>query len=189
MSAFQDPHMAESVGFNNGHALGCAQGMEAGYTNGWNEATTIGNRVISERDRFIQNLQAANASLEDANARLGAENAQLRQLLELQQEQSHSVRADYENMHKAFLGVVAIAGPAMQVVARQPLSVRDAFLTHYGDEAYRLQGSEYVAANRWPHNQPLVKQYLPAARGIIYAAIDEAKSQEPQPAAGHIATA
>ena len=105
MSRFENSYLAESVGYNNGHARGLSagidMGMEHGYTKGWNEATIHANGVIAERDQLIDKLYGA-------NERLGAENALLKQQLQLQQEQAQSLRAEYEAMFKAFQGVVAI---------------------------------------------------------------------------------
>ena len=60
MSRFENSYLAESVGYNNGHANGMADGVaverEHGYTQGWNEATIHANGVIDERNqhRFMQ---------------------------------------------------------------------------------------------------------------------------------------
>lgn len=182
MSVFQDPRLAESVGYNTGHANGHALGLEQGYTNGWNAATIHGENVIAERDGVIERLH-------DANANLQHRLAQMQQLLELQQEQAQSLRADYEGMHKAFLGVVAIATPAIKIVAHQPLAVRDTFISEYGDNAYKLQGREYVTAHRFPHNQPLVKQYFSIGHHVINETIAQIKKQQASPSPGTAATA
>ena len=140
MSQFENSYLAESVGYNNGHARGLSagieMGMEHGYTKGWNEATIHANGVIAERDQLIDKLYGA-------NERLGAENAQLKKQLQLQQEQAQSLRAEYEAMFKAFLGVVAIARPAMKAVAKLPLHERGQIFYQYGEEAAGLQSLEY----------------------------------------------
>lgn len=175
MSRYDNSYLAESIGYNNGHANGMADGVavgrEHGYTQGWNEATTHANGVIAERDQLIDRLYGA-------NERLGAENAQLKQQLQLQQEQAHTLRAEYEGMFKAFLGAVAIAGPAMQAVARLPLKERGHIYYEYGDEAARLQSLEYVKANRFPDNQPLIRQYLPIAKQVFDQAYEQLQQQE-----------
>lgn len=182
MSVFENSHLAESVGYNNGHANGHALGLEQGYTSGWNAATIHSENVIAERDGVI-------ARLHDSNAHLQHQLAQMQQHLELQHEQAQSLRADYEGMHKAFLGVVALATPAMRIVALQPLAERDQFVAQYGDNAIKLQGQEYVSAHRFPHNQPLVKQYLPIAHHVLNETIAQIKRQQASPAPGAAATA
>jgi flagellar biosynthesis/type III secretory pathway protein FliH len=103
MSRFENSYLAESVGYNNGHANGMADGVavgrEHGYTQGWNEATIHANGVIAERNELIDRLYGA-------NERLSAENAQLKQQLQLQQEHAHKPCArSTKAMFKAFLGV------------------------------------------------------------------------------------
>lgn len=182
MSVFQDPRLAESVGYNTGHAHGHALGLEQGYTNGWNAATIHSENVIAERDGVI-------ARLHDSNAHLQHQLAQMQQHLELQHEQAQSLRADYDGMHKAFLGVVAIATPAMKIVAHQPLEDRHTFIKDYGDNAYKLQGRDYVTAHRFPHNQPLVKQYLSIGHHVIDQTIEQVRRLQTSPAPGAAATA
>lgn len=175
MSRFESSYLAESVGYasglNNGYANGLAVGQEEGYTLGWNEATEHGNRVLAERDQLIDRLYGA-------NERLGAENAQLKQHIQLQQEQAQSLRAEYEAMFKAFQGAVAIARPAMKAVAKLPLHERGQIFYQYGEEAVRLQSQEYVTANRFPHNQPLVQQYLPIANQVFSQTYEQLRRQE-----------
>ncbi len=184
MSRFENSYLAESVGYNNGHARGLSSGidmgMEHGYTKGWNEATMHGNAVVAERDQLIDRLYGA-------NERLGAENAQLKQQLQLQQEQAQSLRAEYEAMFKAFQGAVAIALPAMRAVAKLPLKERSQIFYQYGDEAVRLQSQEYVIANRFPHNQPLVQQYLPIAYQVFNQTYKQLQQQEAESKAEHAA--
>jgi hypothetical protein len=164
MSRFENSYLAESVGFNNGHARGLSSGidmgLEHGYTKGWNEATTHANGVIAERDQLIDRLYGA-------NERLGAENALLKQQLQLQQEQAQTLRAEYEGMFKAFLGTVAIAHPAMKVVAKLPLSERAEVFDQFCDQAIQLQSREYVAQNKYPSSQPLILKYLPIANQVF----------------------
>lgn len=175
MSRFQNSYLAESVGYANGcatgHATGLSLGREQGYTQGWNEATIHANGVIEEREQLIDRLYGA-------NERLGAENAQLKQHIQLQQEQAQSLRAEYEAMFKAFQGAVAIARPAMKAVAKLPLHERGQIFYQYGEEAVRLQSQEYVTANRFPHNQPLVRQYLPIANQVFSQTYEQLCRQE-----------
>ena len=60
MSRFENSYLAESVGYNNGHARGIAHGIEAGkqagFTEGWNAAIMECNPMIEERDREIARL-------------------------------------------------------------------------------------------------------------------------------------
>lgn len=180
MSRFESSYLAESVGYasglNNGYANGLTVGREEGYTQGWNEATIHANGVIAERDQLIDKLYGA-------NERLGAENAQLKQQLQLQQEQAQSLRAEYEAMFKAFQGVVAIARPAMKAVAKLPLHERGQIFYQYGEEAVGLQSQEYVIANRFPDNQPLIRQYLPIAKQVFDQTYEQLQQQQSEPKA------
>lgn len=183
MSRFSDPYLAESVGYNNGHArgldVGINLGMENGYTRGWNEATVLGNAAVAERDATIDKLYSA-------NERLAAENAQLRQHIQLQQEQAQALRADYEGMRMAFLGAVSVAFPAMKAVAKLPVQERNDVLYQYGRKAVELQSKEYVLANSFPHEQPLVQKYLPIANQVFaqtYAQMRQLESEQKAEAA------
>ena len=175
MSRFENSYLAESVGYNNGHANGMADGVavgrEHGYTQGWNEATIHANGVIAERNELIDRIYGA-------NERLGAENAQLKQQLQLQQEQAQALRAEYETMFKSFLGVVAIARPAMKAVAKLPFKERGQIYYEYGDEAARLQTLDYVKANRFPANQQLILKYLPIANQVFNQTYKQLQQQE-----------
>ena len=175
MSRYENSYLAESVGYNNGHANGMADGVavgrEHGYTQGWNEATIHANGVIDERNQLVDRLYGA-------NGRLGAENAQLKQQLQLQQEQAQSLRAEYEAMFKSFLGVVAIARPAMKAVARLSLQERKDIYYEYGKQAVDLLTQEYVVANRFPDNQPLIFKHLPIANQVISQTRNQLKQQE-----------
>ena len=178
MSRFADPYLAESVGYNSGHAhgldAGIGIGLESGYTRGWNEATVIGNAAVAERDAAIDKLHSV-------NERLAAENAQLRQHIQLQQEQAQALRADYEGMRMAFLGAVSVAFPAMKAVAKLPVQERNDVLYQYGRKAVELQSKEYVLANSFPHEQPLVQKYLPIANQVFaqtYAQMRQLESEQ-----------
>lgn len=78
MSRFENSYLAESVGYNNGHARGVAQGIEAGkqagFTEGWNAAITECNPMIEGRDREIARLSGeiykGNAFIKDLRANL-----------------------------------------------------------------------------------------------------------------------
>ena len=56
MGRFGNEYLAESVGYNNGHARGIEAGKQAGFTEGWNAAITECNPMIEERDREIERL-------------------------------------------------------------------------------------------------------------------------------------
>ena len=175
MSRYENSYLAECVGYNNGHANGMADGVavgrEHGYTQGWNEATIHANGVIAERNELIDRIYGA-------NERLGAENAQLKQQLQLQQEQAQSLRAEYEAMFKSFLGVVAIARPAMKAVARLPFEERKNIYYEYGNQAVDLLTREYVLANRFPDNQPLIFKHLPIANQVFNQTHKQLQQQE-----------
>ena len=189
MGRFGNEYLAESVGYANGHANGMADGVavgrEHGYTQGWNEATIHANGVIDERNQLIDRLYGANERLGAENRRLipeneilRAENEQLKQQLQLQQEQVQALRAECEAMFKAFLGVVSIARPAMKAVAKLPLKERGQIYYEYGDEAAKLQSVEYVKANRFPGNQPLIQKYLPIAQQVFRQTHEQLQQQE-----------
>lgn len=164
MSVFQNSYLAESNGFATGHTAGIAAGYEAGesngYTDGWNDAIREANALVAKKNRLLNSLEAQ-------RDRLAQENAQLRNHLQLQQEQAQALRAEYEAMFKAFLGVVAIARPAMKAVAKLPLENRSDIFYDYAYEAQTLQTEAYVKANRYPDNQPLIKKYLPIAKSVF----------------------
>lgn len=170
MSVFQNSYLAESNGFATGHTAGIAAGYEAGesngYTDGWNDAIGEANALIAKKNRLLDNLEAQ-------RDRLVQENAQLRGQLQLQQEQAQSLRVEYEAMFKAFLGVVAIARPAMKVVAKQSLEDRTDVYYGYAREAQALQSEAYVLANRFPAKQPLIKKYLPIADQVFQSTYDQ----------------
>ena len=189
MSRYENSYLAESVGYNNGHANGMADGVavgrEHGYTQGWNEATIHANGVIDERNQLIDRLYGANERLGAENRRLipenemlREENEQLKQQLQLQQEQAQALRAEYEAMFKAFLGVVAIAHPAMKVVAKLPLSERAEVFDQFCDQAIQLQSREYVAQNKYPSSQPLILKYLPIANQVFNQTHKQLQQQE-----------
>ena len=148
MSRFADPYLAESAGYNSGHARGLEagidMGLESGYTRGWNEATVIGNAAVAERDAAIDKLHSV-------NERLAAENAQLRQHIQLQQEQAHALRADYEGMRMAFLGAVSVAFTAMKAVAKLPLQERVDVFFQSGRLAFVLRLFVFFLADNFPH--------------------------------------
>ena len=176
------------TGHYSGQAAGIAIGREYGYTDGWNEATIHAEQVIAR-------LNARLAKVEAANARLGAENELLKDnLLKQQQaiqnvslvrEQAESLRADYESMFKAFLGAVAIAGPAMKILAKQSVSERYEYIKGYSKESLRLQSPEYVTEHGFPHASPIIAKYMPVATSVIDAARrDWKKSNENAPQQG-----
>ena len=78
MGRFGNEYLAESVGYNNGHARGIAHGIEvgkqAGFTEGWNAAITECNPMIEERDREIERLSGeirkGNAYIKELRAHL-----------------------------------------------------------------------------------------------------------------------
>lgn len=139
------------------------------------------NKRLAEENAKVyeanKGLAAENARLKqkindlyDANKGLAAEsaeNTQLKQHIQLQQEQAQSLRAEYEEMFKAFLGVVAIARPAMNAVAKLPFEERAEVLDKFLDHAIELQTREYVDKNRYPSSQPLILKYLPIARQVF----------------------
>ena len=172
MSVFQNSYLVESNGFATGHTAGIAAGYEAGesngYTDGWNDAIGEANALIAKKNRLLDNLEAQ-------RDRLAQENAQLRNHLQLQQEQAQALRAEYEAMFKAFLGVVAIARPAMKAVAKMPLEDRSDVMHDYAHEAQTLQTEEYVKANRFPAKQSLIKKYLPIADNVFHSTFEKLK--------------
>lgn len=186
MGRFGNEYLAESVGYNNGHANGMADGIavgrEHGYTQGWNEATIHGNKVIAERDqeieRLVSEINKANAFIKELqNEKLRRETIE-RALEDGLQATVQSLRIEHEEMLKAFLGVVAIARPAMNAVAKLSLQERGQIFYEYGEEAVKLQTREYVVANRFPHNQLLIHQYLPIAYQVFGQTYKQLQQQE-----------
>lgn len=74
MGRFGNEYLAESVGYNNGHARGIEAGKQAGFTEGWNAAITECNPMIEERDREIERLSGeirkGNAYIKELRAHL-----------------------------------------------------------------------------------------------------------------------
>ncbi|MCP1680687.1 hypothetical protein [Kerstersia gyiorum] len=78
MSRFENSYLAESVGYNNGHASGIADGIaagkKAGFTEGWNAAIKECNPMIEARDREIDRLvgevRKGNAFIKELRANL-----------------------------------------------------------------------------------------------------------------------
>lgn len=68
MSRFQDPYLAESVGFATGHSNGMSEGvaigrqqgysngLNDGYTKGWNAAADEANSKLAKKDQDLENL-------------------------------------------------------------------------------------------------------------------------------------
>lgn len=81
-------------------------------------------------------------------------------------------------MFKAFLGVVAIAHPAMKVVAKLPLPRGQRSLTSSAIETIQLQSREYVAQNKYPSSQPLILKYLPIANQVFNQTHKQLQQQE-----------
>lgn len=201
---FENSYLAESVGYNNGHALGWKQGLDQGHINGWNDAIAKMNPVVDECNANIQRLQAECARLNAENDRLreignrataaadeihtagqrvSLHNEQLQELLRMQQEQSHSMRADYESMFTAFKGLASMIDPALRMVAGMDLQQRDNFVTDYAKQARKLLSKEHTDAHGWPHNSPLIKKYAPVSHSVIEQTIAEARERRSAAAA------
>lgn len=175
MPVFSDPYLAESAGYNTGHALGIAQGRMQAAT----RAAQARSQVVREANDIIANKNAIIEDLTAKNANLAAQNANLRSRLELQQEQAVSLRADYENMYKAFVGAVAIGNPAIKGAIKlmnyeQKMEMAREFvvLSEY------WQTPEYVRENGLPTRQPLIKQYMPDAVKIFIGIRDEMRQRK-----------
>jgi len=193
---FGNEYLAESVGFATGRAHGIAKGAAAGwqkgydlgykdghndgYNKGWSKGNIDGqNKVVAEanplfveKNDLIANLQAQLDALKIVLKRKNEEHEQTHvealQLGQLQQEQAKSLRAEYEQVHMAFLGLVAIATPLMNVFAKLPLEEKERLMDgEYGKLAVQLQSREYINANRFPHNQPLIVKYMPIASQVF----------------------
>jgi chromosome segregation ATPase len=193
---FENSYLAESVGYASGHSRGFNVGEEAGYisgrTDGWNAAVIQWRQQADEWKREAENLKAQRnqakadcalnyqigmgfkAEIEQLKHRI----AELEQTQGLQQEQAHSVRADYETMFKAFLGMIAIAGPALKRIAKLPFEEKHDFFFEYVDAAIKVQSREYINANSFPVNQPLIKQYFPLAKQVMYQINNQIKEHE-----------
>ena len=99
MSRFQNSYLAESVGYNNGHARGIAHGIEAGkqagFTEGWNAAIMECNPMIEERDREIARLSG---EIHKGNAFIG----ELRTNLEKAQHVSKLYHAERDELNTLY---------------------------------------------------------------------------------------
>ena len=99
MSRFQNSYLAESVGYNNGHARGIAHGIEAGkqagFTEGWNAAIRECNPMIEERDREIARLSG---EIHKGNAFIG----ELRTNLEKAQHVSELYHAERDELNTLY---------------------------------------------------------------------------------------
>lgn len=80
MSVFQDPHLAESVGYSAGHSNGLIVGRAQGYTNGWNAAVLDARQAIAERDQEIAHLSN---EIHKGNATIRSQNKSLQEWGEL----------------------------------------------------------------------------------------------------------
>ncbi len=176
-TAFENSHLAESVGFGTGR--------RRGHTEGWNAAVQQMTDRIADRDREIERLTnelriANNAIL---NLRDYGERVKLRadttaDKLDLQIEHAQALRQENEQLLKAFFGVVSIAHPVIKAVAGFPLEQRNAMRVEYGTLAEQLQTPEYIADNNFPHNQPLIKKYLPIASSVFSQVAREIKEMK-----------
>lgn len=204
MSRFQDPYLAESVGFATGHSNGIAQGVgigrqqgySNGYSEGWNAAADEANSQLAKKDKIIadlhQKLQNKSSLMKNEIDRINADreslsqeifalvdrinllrdnNASLQKSLEeskiLQQQESQSQRWECEEKHMAFLGVVAMARAAMQIVSKAPVADKSDFLDNYADLSVQLQTEEYIDKHRFPHNQELTRPYIQDISSIL----------------------
>ena len=168
-TAIQDPYLAESIGF----ASGRRRGMEAGYHAAWDEAEAQANAIIAQKNAEIARLTAelgrANQHIAQGKERLDsvkANFAEWRVAYDELEEQYNIQRGAYENLFKSFLGVVAMAQPAIKAVARLPFAQRDEVLNEYDKVAVDLLSADYIQANRFPHNQPLIKKHLPIGHSV-----------------------
>ncbi len=173
-SLFSDNHLAESVGYGTGRRHGEIEGRNHGYNDGWNDAVAEATHRINEANHeigrlsgLVQERDAIIARLRnelDASARREQELARVNQL---RVEQAGVQQKDYEHLLKSFLGVVSIAHPAIKALATLPFERKNALALEYGTMAEKLLTTEYVMANNFPHNQPMIRQYLPIAGNVF----------------------
>lgn len=191
-TAIQDPYLAESIG----HSIGRRRGEAAGYDAGWDDAVLQANQIIAQKDRELQELRQQvefnneNINLANTWLREGRLNVErLNREIELLRETSANQRQEYEHLFHSFLGVVAIAHPAIKAVAALPFDQRRDILDEYGKIAIQLLGVDYINGNRFPHNQALIKQHLPIAHGVYTQISKEVNAYEAQQEKEHEAHA
>lgn len=173
-SLFTDNHLAESVGYGTGRRHGEIDGRNQGYNDGWNDAVAEATVRINDSNREIGRLSALVNERDAIIARLRNEldaatrrEQELARINQLRVEQAGVQQKDYEHLMKSFLGVVSIAHPAMKALASLPFERKNALTLEYGDMAQKLLTEDYVMANNFPHNQPMIQQYLPIAGQVF----------------------
>jgi hypothetical protein len=151
-------------------------------------------RLVAAREEQINKIWAEKQQdgkhhqeeLADADVEIN----ELEQKLQLHQEQAQTLRMQYEDMFKAFLGVVAIARPAMQAVAKLPYDDRAWVFKNAFVEAIGLQSKEYMQQHGYPSDQPLIAKYVPIAVEVFNRTsaqyrrqkAEAEKSRKPEPA-------
>ena len=176
MSAFSNPYLAESVGYGTGRHHGEIHGRNVGYTEGWNDAVREWNEAVREHDETIALWEAAlkkrDETIRRLKQRLAEQEALLNDYKKANQTFVDAERddiAEKEHLFKAFLGVVSIAEPALKAMATLPFEAKSKFFTEYSNLAGELQTDEYIDAHFFPHNQPMIQEYLRVAPPIIEA--------------------
>ena len=179
-----------SSGIAQGVNIGRQQGHSNGYTEGWNAAADEANRQLAQKDALIielktrlqKNAHRANEEVKKIDAdreRLSnlildlverinlfkqrdeenTNNIKRKNLIIEEEKENH--RSEYEKKHMAFLGVAAIAQSAMKMVSNLTLQEKRYFLSYYQKSSLHFQSKEYIEENNFPHDQEIIKQYLP----------------------------
>jgi len=180
------------AGRRQGYNEGYNDGFDDGKRKGWEDAVLKANIQIDAANEEIaklrlqlkdQKLKAAIVESVSTVAGNAARRAQEQRDLEvaqrdqLQREQAQSLRAEHEQMHKAFLGVISIATPMMKVFAKLPLDEKEELIKEYGKLAIQLQSAGYIDNNRYPHNQLLIKRYAPIVTQVLSEAAEKIRQK------------
>ena len=95
MSRFENSYLAESVGYNNGHARGIAHGIEAGkqagFTEGWNAAIMELRAALEKSLRVSELYHVERDELGERYEREKAKRERLQYLVNLAREHGVNV--------------------------------------------------------------------------------------------------
>lgn len=85
----------------------------------------------------------------------------------IKKEEEEKNRSENEKTHMAFLGTAAIAQSAMKMVSKLSAKEKDEFLCHYQKSSFDFQTEEYIEKTAFPHDQDIIKQYLPDIHTMV----------------------
>lgn len=185
-----------SNGIAQGVNIGRRQGHSTGYTEGWNAAAEEANRQLTKKDELIaelkiklqtksnienEEIKKINADREELSKQIFALIDRIKLLRErheetlgtlkkiktIKHEEESNHKFEYEKKHMAFLGVAAIARSAMEIISQMTEKEKQDFLNRYEKHSINFQTVEYIDKNDFPHDQEIIKQYLPDIHEIL----------------------